>query len=193
MKDVFPVSKPPNDLTPLQNLIVDTYFEHDCNVNQTAIALNRDPANVKIVLNSIKVRKETALRSKHLMKQAVGKARFDVSKEDRVQLLWKIAQEGVEKTYDKEGNQVMASPATSVSAVRAINEMLPGSLAPKEVELTIQNDTRSEEEIRNNIAKLTKEYNSLVAIEGVTEQDVNNIRKKILEDANVLDMMILTR
>ena len=111
---------------------------------------------------------EIARRVQQQGAQLFMNKQFNVAKEDRLELLWMIAQGGAERITDKEGNMVFMNPAVSVSAIRTINEMLPGSLAPKEVEITHKQDTRSEQEIRENIARLNEEYQSLIAIDGNT-------------------------
>jgi len=129
-----------------------------------------------------RIQKAIAFRQTDFI-QGVKHPEFAVTRGERIELLWNLAQEGVSKIYDKEGNEVMMAPATAVSAVRTINDMVAGSLAPKEIEVTVKNDTRSEEEIRANIAKLTAEFNSLTAIEGVTEQDIQDTRMlPVIED-----------
>lgn len=166
-------------LTPLQELFVDAYFECQGKLTCVAKKIDRTIQHVSQMNKSPRIQHRIALRNNVLTKSLSTKMPdFRVSKPERLELLWKIANQGVELIYDKEGNQVMQSPATSVSAVRTINEMVAGSLAPKEVDINVQvQDTRSEQEIRASIEKLTHEYNKLASIEGVTEKDISKTRE----------------
>ncbi|RKZ99017.1 MAG: hypothetical protein DRQ42_08375 [Gammaproteobacteria bacterium] len=167
-------------LTEKQAAYMEHYFE--CNGLPTCI-MNKagfeDVANTNRIGKSQRIQMEIVRRSRAMNAKFMPKASdFDVSKADRMELLWIIAQGGAERITDKEGNMVFMNPAVSVSAIRTINEMLPGSLAPKEVEITHKVDNRSEQEIRDNIAKLNAEYQSLVAIDGqVITLKESDIRK----------------
>lgn len=163
-------------LTPLQIMYVDAYFDRKGNMGLIAADIERTLEHACNIGKSKHVQQHIAKRMKNGTVYNKG-VEFIVSKPERIEILWGIAQKGVELIYDKEGNQVMSSPATSVSAVRTINEMVAGSLAPKEVEVTVKDDTRTEAEIRANIARLTKQYNELSVIEGVTDDDVAKTRE----------------
>lgn len=165
-------------LTPLQESFVEAFFECDGNITCTAKRIGRTVEHASNLNKVSKVQMAIAMRTRKMAKNVGKMPDFRVSKPERLELLWKIANQGVELIYDKEGNQVMQSPATSVSAVRTINEMVAGSLAPKEVDINVQvQDTRSEQEIRASIEKLTHEYNKLASIEGVTEKDISKTRE----------------
>ena len=168
-------------LTIKQELFLEHYF--DCEGSPTCIAERAgwmdksgkpDRSNVDNMRKTRRMQIEIARRTNQMSKTVMTTRDFNVSKEDRLELLWMIAQGGAERITDKEGNMVFMNPAVSVAAVRTINEMLPGSLAPKEIEITHKQDNRSEQEIRDNIAKLNAEYQSLVAIDGqvIREEDV---------------------
>lgn len=164
-------------LTALQELFIDSYFECDGKLPCVAKSISRSIQQVATMNKSPRICQAIAMRNKVLTRN-IKMPDFAVSKPERLALLWKIANQGVELIYDKEGNEVMQSPATSVSAVRTINEMVAGSLAPKELDISVKiEDTRSEQEIRDSILALTAEYSKLAAIEGVTERDVNKTRE----------------
>ena len=49
--------------------------------------------------------------------------------------------------------------------------MLPGSLAPQQVDVNVKiEDKRNEQEIKDSILALTTEYTRLAALEGVNEK-----------------------
>ena len=163
------------ELTPLQVLYVKAHSEHGGSPKLIAESIGRSIPHVCSMAKSPSIQRAIALQNKSDARNLVM-PEYSVSRGERIELLWNLAQRGVSLIYDKEGNEVMSAPATAVSAVRTINEMVAGSLAPKEIEVTVTDDTRSEQEIRDNIAKLTKEFNSLTAIEGVTEQEIQETR-----------------
>lgn len=156
-------------LTAIQEAYMEYYF--DCEGSPSCITKRagfKDKDNTAKIGKTKRIQIEIARRTRQMGKSIMAVKDFNVSKEDRMELLWLIAQGGAERITDKEGNMVFMNPAVSVSAIRTINEMLPGSLAPKEVEITHKQDIRTEQEIRESIAKLNKEYQSLVAIDGHT-------------------------
>ena len=172
MKETF---VPKRTLTPLQNMYVEAYFKCDGNVVCIAEKIDRtrfhvyEMAKAKIVQDKIDV--ELKRRGPLLpVKPKEKKVIFNVAKQDRVRLLWKVANRGAELIYDKEGNEVMSNPATTVSAIRTINEMLPGSLAPKELDVNVTvEDRRTEAEIADNISVLMQKYS---ALKNVTDTQV---------------------
>lgn len=167
-------SKP---LTALQELFVEAFFECDGKISCVAKKLDRSVEHASQINKVSKVQRAIAMRTRVLAKNVGKMPDFAVSKPERLELLWKIANQGIELIYDREGNQVMQSPATSVSAVRTINEMLPGSLATKELDINVKiEDKRTELEIRESIQALTAEYTVLASLEGVTEKDVSKTR-----------------
>jgi len=168
--------KKPKPLTALQSLYIDAFFEQAGNMTAVAKAISRSVEHACSLGKSQRVQLAIAKRSRAMAVEVIERPDFIVTKAERIELLWSIAQKGASLIYDKEGNEVMSAPATSVSAVRTINDMVAGSLAPKEIEVTVKDDTRSEAEIRENIAKLTQEYESLAIIEGVTESDIEATR-----------------
>ena len=159
-------------LSPLQTLYVEAFFKHQGVQTKIAEDIGRSREQCYAMQKSDRVRLAISRRNTEMAVDLVKDPSAVVTKTERIELLWQIAQDGASKIYDKEGNEVMMAPATSVSAIRSINEMISGSLAPKEVEVTVKNDTRTESEIRANILKLTAEYNSLAVIEGVSESDI---------------------
>jgi len=153
-------------------LLVSTYLDNKENILQTAKDLDR-PINT--CLTSLQSPQGSKLLQVERSKREIPD--YEVSKSKRLQFLWRLAEGGAERIYDREGNHVMANPAVSISAVRAINDMTTGSYAPKEVEVTVKDDTRTEAEIRANITKLTEQYNSLAVIEGVTEKEIKAVSR----------------
>lgn len=165
-------------LTALQEMFVEAFFECDGKISCVAKRINRSVEHASQINKVSKVAKAIAMRTRSMARNIGKMPDFAVSKPERLELLWQIAKQGVELIYDKEGNEVMSNPATAVSAVRTINEMLPGSLAPKEVDINVKiEDKRSEQEIRDSIVALTAEYTQLSAISGITERDVAKTRE----------------
>ena len=161
----------PNRLTEVQTALVNNYFDCEESPSKLAEYLAKPLILVETLLSSKPVRRAIVYRTKQVTDLIRKEEKFNVHKEDRLQLLWTIAQNGVNKIYDKEGNEVMSSPATSVSAIRTINEMLPGSLAPQQVDVNVKiEDKRNEQEIKDSILALTTEYTRLAALEGVNEK-----------------------
>ena len=164
-------------LTALQELFVEAFFECDGSISCVAKRIDRSVQHASSINKSPRIQTAIAMRTRELARNVGKMPDFTVSKPERLELLWKIANQGIELIYDKEGNQVMSAPATSVSAVRTINEMLPGSLAPKEIDINVKvEDKRTEQEIRDSIQALTAEYTKLASIEGVTEKDISKTR-----------------
>jgi len=165
-------------LTALQSLFVDAFFECDGKISCVAKRIERSVEHASQINKVSKVQRAIAMRTRTMVRNVGKMPDFAISKPERLELLWRIANQGIELIYDKEGNQVMSAPATSVSAVRTINEMLPGSLAPKEVDINVKvEDKRTEQEIRDSIQALTAEYTKLASIEGVTEKDISKTRE----------------
>ena len=163
--------KNPN-FTPKSKMIADAIIEFDSDYDRVIENTGCTPTELDNILLSAK---SPAYIAAGLAKKKV-RTPFSVTKEARIEFLWNLAQEGATHIFDKEGNEVMMSPAVSVSAVRAMNDMIEGSYAPKEVAITHVSETRTEKEIRDNIKKLTQEYNSLAVIEGVTEKAIEQTR-----------------
>ena len=167
---------PSTPLTAIQSQFVDAYFECEGKMPCVAKKMGKATAQVHTISNVRKVKLALAQRSAEYARNMGANPDFQVSKSERLELLWNIAKTGAERITDKEGNMIMAAPAVSVSAIRTINDMVPGSLAPKEVEVTHKVDNRTEEEIRENIARLNEEYQSLIAIDGeVLEAKVQEV------------------
>jgi len=173
------------ELTPLQNMFVKSYFKCDGNMLCIARGLDRSEQHVyqiakaQVVQDAIE--KETQKRGPLPERPKVV---FTVAKQDRVRLLWKVANQGAEMIYDKEGNEVMSNPATTVSAIRTINDMLPGSLAPKELDVNVTvEDRRTEAEIADNISLLMQKY---TALKDVTDEQV--IESRALPTIDVGDI-----
>ena len=173
---IYNTKAPATPLTALQSEFVDAYFE--CGGKQPCIAkaMGKAEAQIYNLARVSKIRLEISRRSAEYARNMSADPDFRVSKSERLELLWRIAEGGAERITDKEGNMIMSAPAVSVSAIRTINDMVPGSLAPKEVEVTHKVDSRTEEEIRANITRLNKEYQSLIAIDGeVLEEKVKEV------------------
>ena len=169
-------SQPAKPLTTIQNQFVEAYFECGGKMPCVAKKMGKDTSQIYNLAKVNKIKLAIAQRSAEYARNMSATPDFRISKSERLELLWRIAEGGAERITDKEGNMIMAAPAVSVSAIRTINDMLPGSLAPKEVEVTHKVDTRSETEIRANIARLNSEYASLIAIDGeVTEEKVKKV------------------
>lgn len=159
------------DLTDRDAQFVKVFFE--CNGDFVHVAEKmgiKSADEVKRLGRSPKIQHEIMRQLKHRTNIAaeVDVKRFDVSKDDRMELLWSIAQGGAERIIDKEGNAIFMNPAVSVSAIRTLNEMIPGSIAPTQVEVTHKRETRTELEVMQDIKSLQAEINSL-ALEGEYE------------------------
>ena len=152
------------------DLVIDAMIKHDGDIYKVATEVGRQPHDVEAVMQYEGNRKRLCIRA-----SKYKNASFNSTKDSRLSFLWDVAQAGAERIYDKEGNHVMMNGAVAVSAVRAMNDMIAGSYAPKEVEITHTSDTRTESEIRANIKRLTAEYNNLAVIEGVAESDIAQV------------------
>jgi MinD-like ATPase involved in chromosome partitioning or flagellar assembly len=85
------------------------------------------------------------------------------SKAERIGLLWNVANQGAEMIYDEEGNEVMANPNVTVSAIRTMNDMMEGSLVTKKVDVKVEvTDNRTEQEVRASVQELTAEIQNLM-------------------------------
>jgi len=153
-------------LSPLDIMVLDTYLRENGDIHNTAKITGKEPKAIQNITLKIQSKQYLAL-NKNKVKHA-----FTKSKEARLEFLWKVAENGASLIYDKEGNEIMMSPAVSVAAVRAMNDMIEGSYAPKEITHKHTTETRSEQEIRDNIKKLNAEYAQLAVIEGVTEKQI---------------------
>lgn len=156
------------DLTDQDVQFVKVFFECNGDFVQVAEKMGIKTANeVKNKGRSPKIQHEIMRQLKHRtnLVAEVDVKRFDVTKDDRMELLWSIAQGGAERIIDKEGNAVFMNPGVSVSAIRTLNEMIPGSIAPTQVEITHKRETRTEAEVMNDIKSLQADINAL-ALEG---------------------------
>jgi len=156
------------DLTERDEQFVKVFFE--CNGDFVHVAEKMgmtSSSEVKRMGRSPKIQHEIMRQLKHRTNVVakIDVKRFDVSKDDRMELLWNIAQGGAERIIDKEGNAVFMNPGVSVSAIRTLNEMIPGSVAPTQVEITHKRETRTEAEVMQDIKSLQAEINGL-ALEG---------------------------
>lgn len=185
------------DLTDRDTQFVKVFFE--CNGDFVHVAEKMGIASadeVKRLGRSPKIQHEIMRQLKHRTNLAaeVDVKRFDVSKDDRMELLWSIAQGGAERIIDKEGNAIFMNPAVSVSAIRTLNEMIPGSVAPTQVEITHKRETRTELEVMQDIRTLQAEINSL-ALEGEYEtltdgsqsqtQSLNTLAEDLIEVSGI--------
>jgi len=153
-------------LTTHQARVLQTYYRKDKNVTATAKEIGMDRSNVYAVLKNPKVQWHIANMELELEHHYLGSNDFTVTKTDKMELLWKIAKAGAERGYDKQGNEVMLNPAVSVSAISQLNAM-QGHNAPTEV--TVTKVDKSEEELKESIARLKAEFEELMAIEGECE------------------------
>ena len=176
-------------LSPLQSLFIDAYWKHEGSLARVAETIQRSIQQCCAMMKSSRVQLELARGNHRKAVEMVQRPDFVVTKAERIEILWQIAKEGASKIYDKEGNEVMMAPATSVSAVRTINDMVEGSLAPKQSEITVKvEDNRTEAEVRASIAKLTAEYNALAVIDGVTDDDIDEVMSLPSTNVEARDM-----
>lgn len=152
------------ELNELQRKFVDTYFECNESPARTARAMNwPDRGRVSSMLKSEKVAIEIARRKGQMDLFKQNNDTFNISREERIKLLWSIAQAGAERGYDRQGNKIMMNPAAAISAVREINLMM-GDNAPDKVEVSLMPDNRTESEIIQSIRQLTHEAEALTGL-----------------------------
>lgn len=159
------------DLTPLRRTFVELYLEHR-DLDKVAKIMGRTPGWANMLRLTPKVNNaiEYRLKGVHDMPEVQRvPTRLDASTtamdlvplEERVKLLWAIAQEGAGKIYDKEGNEIMMNPTVSVAAIKAITD-ISGEWAPKESHVDVAvRDTRTVSEIKDNVESLMAEYTVL--------------------------------
>ena len=152
------------ELNALQRKFIDTYF--DCNESpaRTARAMNwPDRGRVSSMLKSEKVAIEIARRKGQMDLFMHNNDTFNISREERIKLLWSIAQAGAERVYDRQGNMIMMNPVASISAIREINLMM-GDNPSTQIEVIAEPDRRSESEIRQNVRRLITEFNKVATL-----------------------------
>ena len=149
-------------LSPVQLDFVDAYFEQKKSPTKIAKALGWPyRGRVSTMLKSEKVQIEIARRQGKIHLFKPGNNTFNLSRTDRLRLLWSIAQAGSNNKYDARGNQVMMNPQSSVNALREYNLMM-GDNAPTEVQIAVTTvDTRTEPEVHADIQKLIIEVKNL--------------------------------
>ncbi len=177
------------DLSDRDEHFVKAFFE--CNGDFVCVAEKvgiQTAEEVKRVGKSPKIQHEIMRQLKHRTNVVakVDMRRFDVSKDDRMELLWEIAQGGAERIIDKEGNAVFMNPAVSVSAIRTLNEMIPGSIAPTQVEVTHKRETRNEAQVLADIRALQSEINDL-ALEGEYTASISDSSHGSVSDTSISD------
>ena len=150
-------------LTKKQKQVFDAYYECGKKAGPAAKKLGVDKRNFYTTLKHPNVQWHIANRDMALEHHYLGNNDFTVTKTDKMELLWKIAKAGAERGYDKQGNEVMLNPQTSVSAIAQLNAM-QGHNAPTEVKVT--KVEKSEEELKDSIQQLRQEFEDLLAIEG---------------------------
>lgn len=89
---------------------------------------------------------------------------FNISKQERLQLLCLIAQAGAERDFDRQGNLVMLSPISAIAGIRKMNRMMGDNASQQIVEAVPEPETRSEEGIRENIKRLNHECEELTSV-----------------------------
>ena len=136
--------------------------------------MQRDRANCYKMMKSDTVQMELARRSTERASKLLVDNTFQCTRDERLQLLWKVANDSAKLIYDKEGNEVLMNGAVSVSAVRAMNDMIDGSYATKETNVNIKiEDKRTEKEISDNIRKLTEQFSNMTTLEAEATKLMN--------------------
>jgi hypothetical protein len=95
--------------------------------------------------------------------------KFDITRSQKLELLWRIAETGTDMGFDKMGNSIMLNPQVSVAAIREMNLMV-GDHEAQKTEVTVTKVERTEAELVERIRTLRSEFESLVAIEGEVEE-----------------------
>ena len=88
------------------------------------------------------------LRKHHLMYT-------EIDYNQKMSMLWDIANFCTGKMFDVEGNEIMKNPAAAKAAISEMNKM-SGDIAPEKKEVTIKQAELSEEELLEKISGLTK-------------------------------------
>ena len=157
-----------------QKATVDAYIECDGDVALTAKRLGKKANTVHECINSSTVQAYLMRYTGAMARRANGNPDFNITKTDRLNMLWLIAKRGTEDLYDKEGNCLMQNPAASISAIRTISDLV-GDWAPKEqhVKVEVTHKDISEQQLDADIHALTAEYERLQDM--TTEEEVREI------------------
>jgi hypothetical protein len=151
------------ELTLLQQQFVNAYFEQGESPTKIAKVMKwKDRGRVSCMLRSEKVQIAIAKRKEQIQLFSAGNDTFTISKADRIQVLWDIAQKCTQEGFDREGNRIMVNPSAAIAAIREIN-LMTGAHAPEQKEMTVVQEKRSEAEIRQSIIELQQEAQLLLS------------------------------
>ena len=167
------------DLPPSQILFVETFLRLNGVLKNVAIEMGKTLPQVYGIASQPKIVNAINYMSNSVnaIPDVLPEEPYKVEMSSRLKLLWAIAQETSSKIYDKEGNEILMNPASSIAAIRTISD-LQGDFAPKEQFVTVDiKDDRSVEEIQNNIKMLMAEYQQLSLNGGATDNQVNKVLK----------------
>jgi len=158
-------------LSPLEHSFVKAYGDCGGNTECISRALGRGVQDLKIIASN------DVVRSAIQEEVQSSKKKFTVTKEDRLNLLWYIAEQGTKAIYDREGNEIMANAPASVAALRTMNDMVDDSFSAKPASVVVSHnthtvDTRTESEISSNIKKLLQKYDRLKELDVALANDV---------------------
>ena len=168
------------DLIPMHRLFIDSYLKNNEDRKATAQDLQKSMTQINGYLQNPTICKGIAylkngLNSVPNTQLLKSEKDYKVEKSNQIKLLWDIAQTGAGLIYDREGNEILMNPASSIAAIRTISD-LQGDFAPKEQIVTLDvKDERSVEEIQANVKMLMAEYNQLALNSGTTDGQVNRV------------------
>lgn len=155
-----------NDLAPRQKEFVHRYVDNEEHHARTAKSMGWK--SVTQVVDMLKQPKVAAVLYANKMKVVELRASsttFNITRSQKLELLWKIAETGADMGFDKMGNQIMLNPGVSVTAIREMNLMVGDHEATKS-EVQITKIDRTEAELVERIRMLRNEFENLVAIDG---------------------------
>lgn len=152
-------------LTAIQAEFVNAYLYNGESPEETRKAMGwKERGQASGMLRVPKIRTEIARRKGELAEYVLRQgALAGVSKEMRASLLWEVAQAGAVPGFDKEGNQVLVNPGSTIQAIRELN-LMTGAHAPVVSETQVTVTKRNEIEIKASILELQEEAASLIAL-----------------------------
>jgi len=155
-----------NDLSPRQTEFVHHYVDQEEHVHRTAKAMGwKSDTRVVEMLKIPKVAAVLYAQKMRVTELRAASTKFDITKSQKLELLWKIAETGADMGFDKMGNAIMLNPGVSVAAIREMNTMVGDHEATKS-EVVVTKIDRTESELIERIRMLRNEFENLVAIDG---------------------------
>ena len=152
-----------DELSDKQNRVIDAVMASGGNYGEAAKLLGNTRQYVSQVLKVPKVHKEMVFREEKTLKFVDGAMNDPViTKQEIARMYVEIANAGMERGFDRDGNSIMMNPGAANTALGNINGMY-GYNAPTEVIET--KVTRTEIEIQASVQALQTELGALLEME----------------------------